>query len=237
MFDYSLTTSSSRGAGVTRPLRLPSTLGSMKPITRGRTLPVLLATAALVGAANLGAYAAAGHPLLLGGHNSSPATTTLTNSGPGPALTLHSSKKDPPLAVSSGRVVKHLNADRVDGMNAGELATQATSYILPNGQTGVSIRVRRPGTFLISVSAVLSLSTPGQCWIEEPDAATPVEPISIFGTAVGAFNTITGSTVATLGRRVGTINFRCTGPFSTTELNPSTLAMVRIPAHRVGHLE
>lgn len=51
---------------------------------RGRTLPVLLCTLALVGAANLGAYAASGQPLLLGHHNHASATTTLATSGRAP---------------------------------------------------------------------------------------------------------------------------------------------------------
>src|SRR5262249_57941840 len=94
----------------------------MRSYARGRTVPVLLGVAALVGAANLGAYAADGHPLLLGQENHAAATTTVA-SGRAPALTLKTSAKTPPLSVSSHKVVKNLNADRVDGRDAADLTT------------------------------------------------------------------------------------------------------------------
>lgn len=210
----------------------------MKPIARGRALPILIATAALVGAANLGAYAADGHPLLLGQANHATTSTTVSTTGRTPALTLKTSKKAPPLAVSSSKVVKRLNADRVDGLRAADLGSEAFTYRLPNGQSGVSIRVRHPGTYLISISAMLSLGTPAMCWIEEePGTATTPEPITIYGTVIGGYNTVTGSTVATFGKEITDINFRCGGPFYSTAVSPSSLGMVRIPAHRVGHVE
>ncbi len=89
---------------------------------RGRVLPVTLAAVVLVGGANLAAYAANGHPLLLGGKNSETKTATVTNTGKGAALSLNSSKKSPPLAVNSSKVVKHLNADKVGGKSATDLA-------------------------------------------------------------------------------------------------------------------
>ena len=42
------------------------------PYLRGRVLPVTLAAVVLVGGANLAAYAANGHPLLLGGRTARP---------------------------------------------------------------------------------------------------------------------------------------------------------------------
>ena len=51
----------------------------------GRIAPVLLAIVVLIGAANLGAYAATGKPLLLGKTNKASKTTTV-KSARGPAL-------------------------------------------------------------------------------------------------------------------------------------------------------
>ena len=102
---------------------------------RGRVLPVALAAVVLVGGANLAAYAANGHPLLLGGSNSETKTASVSNTGKGPALSLHTSKKSPPLAVNSSKVVKHLNADKVGGKSAKDLQTQATTWTIPSGTT------------------------------------------------------------------------------------------------------
>jgi hypothetical protein len=207
----------------------------MKPVARGRTLPVLLATTALVGAANLGAYAASGRPLLLGGHNSSPVTTTVTDTGSGPALTLRTSAKAPPLAVSSSKVVKHLNADRVDGLRAADLGAEAFTYLLPNGPTQAALKLPPRGTYLVTISAELSDSSQGQCWIEE-NGGVSVAPITIFGTVIGGYNTVTGSTVVSLTKKVAGLNFRCLSPISSTKINPSTVSLVRIATHRTGHI-
>jgi hypothetical protein len=207
----------------------------MKTITRGRTLPVLLATVALVGAANLGAYAATGRPLVLGGPNTESATTTVTNSGAGPALTLHTSRKSPPLAVSSGKVVKHLNADRVDGVDAADLGAEAFTYLLPNGPTQDSLKMPPRGTYLVTISAELSDSSQGQCWIEE-NGGVSVAPITIFGSVIGGYNTVTGSTVVSLTKKVTDMNFRCLSPIHSTKVNPSTVSLIRIATHRTGHI-
>src|SRR6478609_3793615 len=92
---------------------------------RGRVLPVLAAAAVLVGGANLAAYAASGHPILLGGDNHAVGTTTVDNDGHGPAMMLKTRRDAPPLAVTSGRMVRHLNADLVDGLPGGSLRTRS----------------------------------------------------------------------------------------------------------------
>ena len=104
----------------------------MNPV-RGRVLPVLFAATLLVGGANLAAYAANGHPLLLGHSNSESKTATVTKSGSGPALKLKTRASSPPLAVTSKKVVKNLNADTVDGSSASALKT--TSRILTDTDT------------------------------------------------------------------------------------------------------
>lgn len=85
------------------------------------TLTTLAAAGLLVGAANLSAYAATGHPLVLGHHNSAGTTTSLKNTGRGPALSLNSIRSAPPITLNSSKMVKHLNANLVGGMTAKNL--------------------------------------------------------------------------------------------------------------------
>lgn len=111
-------------------------------MTRSRLVPVLLAAILLVGAANLGAYAATGRPLLLGKGNTASKTTTLKTTGNGAALTLKSKKGKPPLKVSNKTKVKKLNADLVDGFDSKALRTRVLTYPLPV-LTNTSSFVRR----------------------------------------------------------------------------------------------
>lgn len=94
-----------------------------------RVLAVVTGAAVVVGAANLGAYAANGHPLLLGHGNGESRTASVANRGAGPALALTTRSDSPPLAVSSPAKVARLNADRVDGIDGGQVA--AYTYSLP----------------------------------------------------------------------------------------------------------
>jgi hypothetical protein len=94
-----------------------------------KVLPVVIAAGVIVGAANIGAYAANGHPLLLGQANHESHTATVTNHGPGPALSLTTRDDAPPLEVGSQTKVRRLNADRVDGINGG--AVTSYTYALP----------------------------------------------------------------------------------------------------------
>lgn len=100
------------------------------PVRRGRLMPVLASAALLVGAANLGAYAATGGPLLAGKSNSASKTTTLKTTGNGAALSLKSKKGKAPLKVSSATKVAKLNADSVDGLDSGALKTKTFVYTL-----------------------------------------------------------------------------------------------------------
>jgi hypothetical protein len=96
----------------------------------------LAAAAVLVGGADLASYAATGHPLILGHANSAVGTTSLKNLGRGPALSLNSSRHSPPLTVSSAKLVKHLNADRLGGKSADQINPAVTEYrIGSNGST------------------------------------------------------------------------------------------------------
>ena len=97
-------------------------------MSRTRVLPLLVSTLLLVGGLNLAAYAANGHPLLLGRANQATSATTVRNTGRGPALRLTTRSGVPPLAVSSGKRVARLNADRVDGLQGAALGVRAYLY-------------------------------------------------------------------------------------------------------------
>ncbi len=92
------------------------------------TVTTLAAAAVLVGGADLASYAATGHPLVLGHANSAGGTTSLRNSGRGPALSLNNIKSAPPLVVNSSKMVKHLNASMVGGLTASELSPTDRLY-------------------------------------------------------------------------------------------------------------
>lgn len=94
-----------------------------------RVLSVVAGAAVVVGAANIGAYAANGHPILLGHGNNETRPTTVVNHGSGAALSVTTRDDTPPLEVSSQAKVARLNADRVDGMNGGDVS--AYTYALP----------------------------------------------------------------------------------------------------------
>lgn len=96
---------------------------------KNKILPVVIGAGVIVGAANIGAYAANGHPLLLGHTNHESRTAAVVNHGPGPALSLTTRDDTPPLEVSSQAKVRRLNADRVDGINGG--AVTSYTYALP----------------------------------------------------------------------------------------------------------
>jgi hypothetical protein len=97
---------------------------------RGKVMPALLAAVLLVFGANLAAYAANGKPLLLGKTNKATKPTKVKNTQGGPALTLKTKPSSPPLAVSSGKKVAKLNADRLDGLDAAALQTTSRVYNL-----------------------------------------------------------------------------------------------------------
>lgn len=73
------------------------------------------------------AFAANGKPFLLGRSNVATAVSTLVKKGAGPALDLRVGS-GPPLRVNSPALVSNLNADRVDGKNAGDFAASAHNH-------------------------------------------------------------------------------------------------------------
>ncbi len=102
----------------------------MKNIWR-RTLGLIRGTALALGvavmlAASLGAASMAlgadGKPFLIGKQNVARAVSTLVKRGAGPALSLKVGNGQAPLAVNSQARVDNLNADSLDGRDAGEFA-------------------------------------------------------------------------------------------------------------------
>jgi hypothetical protein len=111
-----------------------------------RLVTVLLAGLLLVGAANLGAFAATGGPLLLGKGNSATKTTKLKTTGNGAALSLKSKKTAPPLKVSNSTKVAKFNADLVDGLDSPALRNRTYVYdIAIGGVTNNFVEFALPG--------------------------------------------------------------------------------------------
>jgi hypothetical protein len=81
-------------------------------------LTTVAASVILVSGAGLASYAATGNAFVLGHANKAGATTSLKNTGRGPALSLNSIKSAPPITLNSSKMVKHLNANMVGGMTA-----------------------------------------------------------------------------------------------------------------------
>jgi hypothetical protein len=72
------------------------------------------------------AYAATGGNFVLGRSNQADKTSSLKNTGAGAALKLSTvDSSTPPLAVSNGTKVTHLNADEVDGLSSGAFQRKA----------------------------------------------------------------------------------------------------------------
>jgi hypothetical protein len=165
---------------------------------RGRVLPVTLAALVLVGGANLAAYAANGHPLILGGSNNETKTASVTNSGKGPALSLNTSKKSPPLAVNSSKVVKHLNADLVDGKSASALTTNVITYTVPAGTTvpfAMTLNGLPKGNYLASFSVVMHATTTALCFLS--DNVAPTDLLS-YGANLSGFSVVNGAGLVTV---------------------------------------
>jgi hypothetical protein len=139
-------------------------------------LTTLAAALVLVGGADLASYAVSGSPLVLGRANATAETTTVTSAGTGPALSLVT-RHAPPLSVSSGRMVRRLNAERVGGRTAAQLEPDVITYRL--GTPGRSltadqhfVSVPSPGgTYRVSVTGLWQSDTAGdkiQCVVLDP---------------------------------------------------------------------
>src|SRR4249919_2155016 len=199
---------------------------------RGRVLPVALAAVVLVGGANLAAYAANGHPLLLGGSNSKTKTASVSNTGKGPALSLHTSKKSPPLAVNSSKVVKHLNADKVGGKSAKDLQTQATTWSIPSGPTlSYALNGLKPGIYLATLSILMDAGGATVCEIDDDTGIS--KALTYGANRSGAFSMASG--VGIFSHAAGKpVTLNCAGGTDIYNGIPSTVTMVRLDKVTLG---
>jgi hypothetical protein len=188
--------------------------------SRGRILPVLIAAALLVGGANVAAYAATGGSFILGHTNQEGQPSTLQNLGDGPALKLQTKSSSPPLAVSSGRKVVKLNADRLDGLDSTSLLTRAVVYTVPFVPTTKQFTVNLPGlpkgVYLASYSLVAQMSTAGTnitCFFDLVDR-TPFSGVVGYGSASGHFSNANSSGL--VDTRHDPVTFSCLGGSSFT---------------------
>ena len=82
----------------------------------------------LLAALDWAAAAATGQSLVLGKWNQADQTTTIKNVGSGPALDIRA--KGPALEVHNTNRIKNLNADKLDGKDAADLAaSKQTVYV------------------------------------------------------------------------------------------------------------
>jgi hypothetical protein len=162
----------------------------MSGTIRGRVLPVLLGAAVIAGAANLTAYAANGHALLLGHGNTESSTTTVSRSGHGPAVSFRTATKSAPFAVNGTKVVKHLNADTLDGRHASTIS-HAFRYVLPKNRVlGVAFLLSDlpKGTYLASyqVATVNNTDSPTVCQLADDRSSFALVSYGVSGPAADA---------------------------------------------------
>jgi hypothetical protein len=127
------------------------------------------AYAALILATGGTAAAATGATFLLGHSNTAKATSGLTNSGKGPALSLKtSSSKYAPLSVSSKALVTNLNANYLDGLPASSFGgTESANVSLP----GVDCPV--PSTCPTPLFGPVSGASDGTATVASADTLSP----------------------------------------------------------------
>ena len=194
-------------------------------VFKGRVTPVVLGAAVIVGALNFAAYAANGHPLLLGGSNGESRTASVTNTGTGPALTLKTSPKAPPLTVTSSKLVKHLNADTVDGLSASSLGVTVMKFVLTNGDSGFVFNGVAAGAYLMTVDYATQTGSVGGSVEVDVNGARAGE---FYGPTDGTAAVVSGSTVITVPAG-GTVSLASNGAAYT---NPagfiSTVTLTRV---------
>ena len=161
-------------------------------MNRSRLLTILLAALLLVGAANLGAFAATGGPLLLGKGNTASKTTKLKNTGNKAALSLTSKPGQPPLQVSNSTKVTNLNADLVDGLDSAALKSK--SYVYNLAATNVAtphvifaLTGLPAGKYVANFSVTGQSNASGgiQCYLATGSGGTLSTPVLSTGIAGG----------------------------------------------------
>lgn len=92
----------------------------------------------LVMATDYVAMAATGQTLILGQFNQAEGTTTVRNTGSGPAARFVAGTGTPAIAVSGDAKIARLNADLLDGKDATELAAGTRLFTVPVNLTNAS---------------------------------------------------------------------------------------------------
>jgi hypothetical protein len=179
-------------------------------MSRSRAISVLLSALLLIGGLNLAAYAADGHPLLLGRTNVETSTATVHNTGHGPALRLTTRRGTPPLRVSSKVMIRHLNADRLDGHEGRDLGVSAWNYGVVGGAASTEVVMSFPNLpsarFLVRYRIYGSIAGSGGhlvCGFDEGQGGAVLSTLA-SGTALAldAWGPVDGR---------GPLTFRCTG--------------------------
>lgn len=106
------------------------------------------------------AYGATGRSLVIGKINTSSKVTTVKRTKPGPALALKVRPGSAPLSVSSGTRVPRLNADKVDGLDAGAFLEEVSGF-----ESSACISAAPVPTTAVKVSNIGTfVSRPGVRW-------------------------------------------------------------------------
>jgi len=114
-------------------------------------LTVIGAVTVLVLAANTVALATTGHAILAGKINSATKLTTLTRTTSGPGLQVRTKRTaNPPFVVNGQGRVANLNADKVDGLDSTQLATNTTVY---GSSDSTTVHTNTTGKWKFPVSA------------------------------------------------------------------------------------
>ena len=153
-------------------------------------------TAAVAAVAVLGelfgpSAAAAGRSVILGTINKSSQTTTLKNTADKPALDLRTRTSEPPMRVSSKKMVSRLNANYVGGHPSTDFLPQTLTY--SHGQPGDradSVDYYQadlpPGHYAVTITAGYDLDTAGggaNCYVFDFARAQQDDPTRAVNTS------------------------------------------------------
>lgn len=147
----------------------------------GRAVAIaMISCLALVGLDSV-SYAATGKSLILGKVNQANKVTVVKRPNAGPAMKFVTKPKSAPFLVTSGQKVGKLNADKVDGFNGGDLATNVVNYVdNAGGSFGTQatwVVDIAPGIYHMDVNAAVILNdgaTSAACFLIYNPTGNPV---------------------------------------------------------------
>lgn len=158
----------------------------------------------LVMATDYMAMAATGQTLILGQFNQAEATTTVRNTGSGPAARFVAEAGTPAIAVSGDAKIARLNADLLDGKDASELGAGTRVFTVPVNVTNASAvqAVTSPvpaGTYLVTLKGGLEFAAASgseECYATSDEGPAPIVSDTAIGT--GDFFSVNAVGVVTL---------------------------------------